>query len=227
MRRSLAYTHAHECTTSNNLDGTEGSINPESVDMLGKTAIPMFCALPLEFNDFIYGPWINHPGLIRNIIFPDTNISAIHEKEVENLIGGVKVQIDESLVPWNYGGMTALDEAVMSRIADDVNYQQTLETGTIQLPTFDNFNLGDMLKFYGGLLNGPIINSIQVQVGQGGVNATLNFRTYVRKLGLFNKENAERIKAINQEAIKRNKELTNKLIQLISKLGAGSFIRLF
>lgn len=227
MRNVLEYTHAHECTTSNNLDGTEGSIHPDAIDMLGKTAVPMFCALPLEFNNFIYGPWINHPGLIQNVIFPDTNMSAVQAKEVENLIGGVKVQVDESLVPWNYGGMTALDEAVMNKIADDVNYQQTLETGTVQLPTFDNFNLGDMLKFYAGLFNGPIINSIQVQVGQGGVNATLNFRTYIRKLGLFNKENAERIKAINQEALKRNKELTNKLIQLISKLGAGSFIRLF
>jgi hypothetical protein len=227
-KKALEYQYAHNCTTSNNIDGTEGSIHPQAIDMLGKTAIPMFCAIPLEFNDFVYGPWINHPGLIRNIIFPDTTDINIHSREVENLIGGVKVQIDESLVPWNYGGMTALDDAVMTKITDDVNYQQTLEQGTVQIPTFDNFNLGDILSFYGGVFGGPTINSIQVQIGQGGITTTYNFRTYIRKLGLFNKENAERIKSINQESLKRNKELTNKLVQLISKLGSGpAAIRLF
>ena len=97
----------------------------------------------------------------------------------------------------------------------------------MQIPTFDNFNLGDVLSFYGGLFGGPTINSIQVQIGQGGVTTTYNFRTYIRKFGLFNKENAERIKSINQESLKRNKELTNKLVQLISKLGAGASVRVF
>lgn len=225
-RQSLEYQHIRFCTTSNNIFGTEGGIDNQLVDMLGKAAIPMFCALPLEFNDLIYGPWINHPGLIKNLIFPDTTDAAIHSKEVENLVGGVKVQVDESLVPWNYGGMTALDDAVMTRITDDVNYQQTLEQGTVQVPTFDNFNLGDILSFYGGVFGGPVINSIQVQIGQGGITTTYNFRTYIRKFGLFNKENAERIKSINQESLKRNKELTNKIVQLISRLGgSGAFIR--
>lgn len=227
-RQSLEYQHIHSCTTSNNVLGTEGGIDNQFVDILGKAAIPMFCALPLEYNDLIYGPWINHPGLIKNVIFPDTNDAAIHSREVENLVGGVKVQVDESLVPWNYGGMTALDDAVMTRITDDVNYQQTLEQGTVQVPSFDNFNLGDILSFYGGVFGGPVINSIQVQVGQGGITTTYNFRTYIRKFGLFNKENAERIKSINQESLKRNKELTNKIVQLISKLGGSSaFIRGF
>jgi hypothetical protein len=186
--------------------------------ILPKAAIPMFCALPIEFNDFVYGPWINHPGLIASTIFPDSTDANVHRLEVENLVGGVKVSVDESLVPWNYGGMTALDEAVMLKIADEVNYQQTLEMGTIQIPGFDNFSLGDMIKYYGNLFDGPIINSIQVQIGEGGITTTYNFRTYLRKLGLFNKENAERLKAINQEAIKRNKEINTKLLQLSSKI---------
>lgn len=186
--------------------------------ILPKAAVPMFCALPIEFNDFVYGPWINHPGLIASTIFPDSTDPNIHRLEVENLVGGVKVNVDESLVPWNYGGMTPLDEAVMLRIADEVNYQQTLEMGTVQIPGFDNFSLGDMIKYYGTLFDGPIINSIQVQIGEGGITTTYNFRTYVRKLGLFNKESSERIKAINQEAIKRNKEINTQLMQLSSKI---------
>ncbi|MEX0597399.1 MAG: hypothetical protein WD512_12970, partial [Candidatus Paceibacterota bacterium] len=197
-------------------------IDSESINatkVLPKAAMPMFCALPIEFNDFVYGPWINHPGLIASTIFPDTGDPDIHRLEVENLIGGVKVSIDESLVPWNYGGMTPLDEAVMLRIADEVNYQQTLEMGMVQIPGFDNFSLGDMIKYYGNGFDGPIINSIQVQIGEGGITTTYNFRTYLRKLGLFNKENSERIKSINQEAIKRNKEINTKIMQLSRKIG--------
>lgn len=185
--------------------------------ILGKAAHPLFCALPIELNDFVYGPWINHPGLIKTDIFPEGNATL----EIENLVGGVKVVVDESLTPWNYGGMTALDSAVMLKIADDVNYQQTLENGSVQVPGFANFNLGDAIQFYGNLFNGPIITSINVQIGEGGINATYNLRTYTRKLGFFNKENAERIKNINQESIKRNKEINNKIMRLASKIGVA------
>lgn len=187
--------------------------NPSKI--MGKAAHPLFCALPVELNDYVYGPWINHPGLISRQIFPEGNDIL----EVENLIGGVKVVVDESLTPWNYGGMTPLDTAVMLKIADDVNYQQTLENGSIQVPGFTNFNLGDAIQFYGNLFGGPIITSINVQINEAGINTTYNLRTYTRKLGFFNKENSERIKAINQESIRRNKEINNKLMKLASKIG--------
>jgi hypothetical protein len=188
--------------------------------VLRKAAIPLFCALPIELNTAIYGPWINHPGLIRSNIFPDSNDADIQNLEIENLVGGVKVNVDESLVPWNYGGMTFLDEAVMLKIAEEVNYQQTLETGTVQIPGFDNMSLGHMIRYYGQTFDGPILNSIQVQIGQNGIITTYNFRTYTRKLGLFNKESSERIKAIGQESLKRNKEINTQLLKLSSKINA-------
>lgn len=195
----------------------EGMTSDDTI--LPRAAVPMFCALPIEYNDFTYGPWINHPGLIRNVIFPDSNNPAIQTLEVENLIGGVKTVVDIDLVPWNYGGMTALDEAVMLKIADEVNYQQVLESGYVQLLGFMNINLGYMLQYYGNLFSGPIITSIQVQISESGVITTLGLRTYSRKLGLFNKENADRIKAINSEARKRTKEINSKLMNLASKMG--------
>lgn len=189
-------------------------------DIMPRAAVPIFCALPIEYNDFVYGPWINHPGLIKDDIFPDGN----SRLEVENLIGGVKTIVDTDLVPWSYGSMTALDTAVMLRIADEVNYQQVVENGTVQLAGFLNIGLGYMLQYYGNTFSGPIITSIQVQVGESGLLTTLNLRTYTRKLGLFNKENADRIKAINTEILKRNKEMNAKLMRLASKMGltAGS-----
>jgi hypothetical protein len=185
-----------------------------------KAATPLFCALPLQINTAVYGPWINHPGIIATDIFPDYG-REIAEMEVENLVGGVKLNIDENLVPWNFGGMTALDEYIMVKINDDINYQQTLEIGSVSLPGFDNYRLGDTLEFFGTLFNGPVINSIVVQIAEnGGITTTYNFRTYQRKLGLYNKENAERIKQLNQESIKRRKELNTKLNNLATKMKA-------
>ena len=192
-----------------------------------KAATPLFCALPLQINTHVYGPWINHPGLIATDIFPDYGKN-IAEQEVENLIGGVKVQVDENLVPWNFGGMNALDDYVMTKITEDVNYQQTLEAGSVQIPGFDNFQIGDMIQYYGAVFNGPIVSSIVVQIAEGGgITTTYNFRTYQRKLGLFNKENAERIKQLNQETIKRRKEFNSKLNNLTDKMKAmgGGTIR--
>jgi hypothetical protein len=199
---------------------SEDAYEPNTI--LPRAAFPLFCAIPLEMNDAVYGPWINHPGLIKDNIFPDSNNSLL---DVENLVGGVKVIVDPTLTPWNYGGMGPLDDAVMSKIADDVNYQQVLENGSVQIPGFANFNLGDAIQFYGSQFNGPVLTSINVQIGENGVSSTYNFRTYIRKIGFFNKENADRVKALNQESLKRNREINNKLLKLASRMGIspGSF----
>lgn len=57
--------------------------------------------------------------------------------------------------------------------------------------------------------NGPIITNIQCNAGPGGITSTYSFRTYTKKLGLFNKENSDKIKEINLSNIKRNKQLAN------------------
>ena len=198
----------------------DGRASPDEPSIIGKAAVPIFCAVPIEYHTMVYGPWINHPGLIRNNIFPDSYNPIL---DVENLIGGVKVNIDPGLVPWDFGGMTQLDDAVMLKIAEDVNYQQYIESGTVTMPGLDNLSLGAIIRYFGSLFDGPIVNSIQVQIGEGGLTTTYNFRTYTRKLGLFNKENAERIKAIGQEAIKRNKEISSKIMNLASRLIIRTF----
>jgi len=56
---------------------------------------------------------------------------------------------------------------------------------------------------------GPIITNIQTSVGQGGITTTYSFRTYSRKMGLFNKEQNDIIKKNNLERFKRNKEMSD------------------
>jgi hypothetical protein len=210
---------------ANNYDS---NISNDQVRILNKAAIPCFAAIPVEFNQAIYGPWINHPGLIENFIF---NGRTYPYHDVNNVVGGTKINIDESLVPWNYGSTEYLDEAVMSRIKDDVNYQQVTEQGTISIPGVFlvgpdgiGYGLGDALQYTAGVNGGPIVNNIQVQVGEGGITTTYSMRTYTRKLGFFNKENAERIKQIGQEGLKRRKELSQGIAKIASVLSTNNTV---
>ena len=66
----------------------------------------------------------------------------------------------------------------------------------------------------------PIVSTIQCSISPQQVRTTYAFRTHTRKLGLFNKENADRLRKFASENMKRNKELatqTNKLTNRISK----------
>jgi hypothetical protein len=227
--RSLIMHRFNDSSTIEILFGSNGgqitNESSENTSVLNKAANPFFAAIPVESVLATYGPWTNHPGLIENNIFGGrTNPS----NDVNNLVGGIKVNHDAGLVPWNYGGMDALDAAVMAKIKDDVNYQQTTEQGSIQVPgaillnlAGKAFNLGHALASSNDGFGGPIISSIQVQVGEGGITTNYNMRTYTRKLGFYNKENADRIKAIGAESLKRRKELSTSLLNVLGTLNNG------
>jgi hypothetical protein len=207
-----------------------------NAQILPKAAIPTFAAVPVQLNQAVYGPWINYPGLIARNIFNDyTKEQAI--RRTENLISGTKVEVQESLAPWEFGSMSALDKQVMLQVGDDVNYQQILENGSIDIPIFPDINLGAYLdnnvenlrkrisnstpeKLRAELqkLGGLLVSQVSANVGAGGVTTTISFRTYTRKLSLFNKENADRLKAISLESIKRNKEIIAKYNELKDRI---------
>jgi hypothetical protein len=257
-----------------------------------KAAHPYFAGIPLKSNQFTYGPWTNYPELIKSNIFPGVAGDAA-SRAVENLIGGVKVEISDEYVPWNYGSMSLLDDVVLGQIQANSIYQQVIETAridTIGLPVLGlgspfiypgsarppngsvlvnnqlftpalvplnyvqkryqaNANplenipiVGDLVvapnipsrttvstdlnynivvlnaQYYNSLA--PIVSNIQCTISPQQVRTTYNFRTHTRKLGLFNKENADRLRKFAMVNIKRNKELasqTNKLTNKINK----------
>lgn len=76
-------------------------------------------------------------------------------------------------------------------------------TQSISVATYKVFDLKNNLAF----VDGPIITSIQTSVGEQGISTTYSFRTYTRKLGLFNKEETDRIKKNNQANLKRGKQI--------------------
>lgn len=192
-----------------------GSSNNTSnnLPLLKKAACPGFMAIPIKSNLNTYGPWVNHPGL------------EFDRNYVNNMAGGIKADFNADYVPWNYGGISALDGAVMSTIKDEVNYTQVMEQGNITLAGFALFNadstmygIGDILVNSANETNGPLLNSVSTDISEQGITTSYTFRTYTRKIGFFNKDNADRIRRIGQEFMKRSRDANIQTNQLLNRL---------
>ena len=187
-----------------------------NIEIAPRAALPCFAAVPVRLNNYTYGPWSSHPNLINRTIFPGaSNPSAA----VNNIVGGVKIDINNDLVPWNYGGIAPLDEAVLTKIADDNNYQQVIEHGQITTAGIQLVGDGSAGVFGVGarLIDdnmGPVINSMTVTIGSQGVQTSFTLRTYSRKLGFYNKEAADNIARLGKESLKRRKEIADSMRNL-------------
>jgi len=222
------------------IGGNHGiSINnsAENVVIAKKATCPEFAAVPVKYNRYTYGPWINHPGLqgVSSLIFipPDAdnpyNQDALNNL-VNNLVGGVKVNVQDDLVPWNYGGTNALDAVVMNIIKDDINYQQVTEQGSISAvglllkdPNGKSYSIGSVLKLTAEDTAGPIVTNFNVSLNNAGITSSYNMRTYVKKIGFFNKENSDRIRDTNLEFMKRRRDTNNSINSALNKIKSNIF----
>ena len=126
--------------------------------------IPDMAAVPLENNILRYGPWY-----------------------ISNTAGKVEYENDSSLVPWNYGGFTAMANAGWAKVTSALRSQQVHERGSIEFPGVPTKSMGRAL-----LSGGPIITDINVNVGQEGVTTVYNMATWTPKFGKLGKYNVER-----------------------------------
>jgi hypothetical protein len=182
-----------------------------------KAAVPIFAGIPIEINNAVYGPWISGPQKSINSIFPNMSNQA---ERLENLVGGSKVEVNSEFVPWNYGGMRVLDEIAVTLAAEQNHFQLESETGQVTVYGIPTFSIGNELKRQGYLNRGPVISNINVSIGSNGASTTYTFRTFTKKFTLFNKESADRLKAISQNQIKTNQQLISSFKQLSAKLTA-------
>lgn len=173
-----------------------------------RAVTPCFAAVPVRYNKYTYGPWSTSPGEIASIIFPNVNNNAAW---TNNIVGGVDLEINPQYVPWEYGGMDALDTAILTALGDNSEYQQIEETGRITLAgvLLNNVSIGQRIT-YGGEL-GPLCNSVSLTVGNDGTKTTYFFRTFSRKLGYFNKENADNIKNVSRKNLELKRDLIRQL----------------
>jgi len=143
------------------------------VQIAPKAAHPFFIGIPIKSNQFTYGPWTNYPSKYKGTIFPSgldvslisdvnppvcvTNGVSINiaqaQNAINNMIGSAQVEIDEDLVPWNYGGMGFLDKIAFDKCEKNLNYQSVLETAQLDMPGMPIFDLG--MSFTSGNLISP------------------------------------------------------------------------
>jgi len=193
---------------------TQGLNSEQNVPISPKCAIPSFAAIPIRDNIAVYGPWISHPGLISSTIFPGNSVPGANAL-TNNIVGGVEVEIADGYSPWEYGGMDNLDSAILTKLADNNKYQQVLEKGSITFAgiMLRNTNIGS--KFINN--NGPVINSIQIEMNDGGYKTTYHFRTYSRKLGLFNKEQSDNIQKFGKQTLSNRKTIVENIRSQLSR----------
>ena len=141
---------------------------------------PVQVAVPLRNNTTTYGPWIY--GTNRG--------------------GGVRVEQNASLVPWNYGGSFALDDAGVSLWFGDFQGQQEKETGEVSVAGIPEKTIGDEL-----ISGGPTVDGISISFGTDGLVTTYSMETYVPRIGRFEQYRARRLQVLGAAAARQRREL--------------------
>lgn len=183
--------------------------NPGYLDInhkgiINKMAMPDAAAIPMKSNVMIYGPFFS------------TNFFSNY--------GGVNVEQDKDLAPWNFGSLAAMI------IAGDAKAQTAFEAGQVPLVISENGNLsipGLPLYMLGsqviiaGVAVGPIVNSVSVSFGSQGISTNYDFKTFSRKFGnltAIQTEHMKQIAANKQKNLKFFREAFGNISQLYRKL---------
>lgn len=139
--------------------------------------IPDLAAIPLENHILRYGPWY-----------------------IQNTSGRVQFETDEGLVPWKFGGFTAMNYAGWAKVEDALTIQQSHETGAIEYPGVPTLSLGSAL-----LNAGPTITDVNVAVSEQGVTTTYRMATWSWRFGNIGKYNVERFARLSRVAQEQRK----------------------
>lgn len=129
--------------------------------------------IPLTSTWLAYGPWYNASG---------------------NADGMMKIQTEDSLVPWNFtrpsspnswdANLNAAGTEMLSRTIADIVW---LDNAVITTAGFPEYGVGSELGYNSNL------TAVSVDFGIGGVKTTYNFSTYFKKPGTFRKGDFDNI----------------------------------
>jgi len=167
-------------------------------DPLGKLAFispspvyPDMAVIPLMSMERCYGPWIS--SSVLDATFP---------VKYSNIGGKVEFVKDENLAPWNYFGYQLMNEAGSLQ----ANFSNSLllfsERGGFVYPAAPTgVNLARALQN-----EGPLVTSISVDVGQGGVKTTVKLDLYTSQFGKLAKQKEMAISQIARERQKLSDE---------------------
>jgi len=139
---------------------------------------PNSSAICMKSNELTYGPW--------------TNIG---------IPGPVKFIQDAGMTPWNYGGYDNMNKAALAQLADIGATNHTEESGSVTLVGAPIVSLGDNITSAG-----PIVTSIELNVGDQGLTTIYRMRSQTPFYGAFSRQNAERLRRLGVAAqdLRRN-----------------------
>ena len=110
--------------------------------------------------------------------------------------GKAEVINDDSLKPETFGGFGPLDQAAFSLTFTGLSAMTSVESGTVQVAEFPNFNVGD--RFAG---SGPYVTNMDISISDAGATVTYKFNTWTPNFGKLAKYNVDRISKINKASL--------------------------
>ena len=135
---------------------------------------PSMVAIPLMSEERCYGPWLSTARL--NVTNPRERYS--------NIGGKVEFIKDEKLAPWNFSGYQLLNEAGSLQADFSNSLLLFSERGGFVMPEAPTgLAIATALR-----KEGPLITSISVDVGQGGVKTTVKLDLYTAQYGKLQKQ---------------------------------------
>ena len=121
--------------------------NWANIGMSDEAMIPVAATIPMQYEGATYGPW-------------ETSGAAD---------GKTRVQVDDSLVPWNYAGHVLLNQAGQSLADQQVTNMQQGEMGSIKVPGLPNkIKIGwelNQIKSDFALVENRTVSSISIAGG--------------------------------------------------------------
>jgi len=188
----------------------------ETVASLGPSYMldPVGIGVPMESTTTCYGPW----------------------RGAGADPGSTNIEVDDGLVPWEYGGFGYMHLAGQAKVEDSFTNQQDADRGEVTVPGLPMLSLannignasvtsaydsqpqylsninnigGSNSSYYYwsfGINGGAVISNISVSVGAGGVTTTYTVNSFTPVFGRFSKDNAERLKQIGLNKQKNERE---------------------
>lgn len=161
-----------------------------------KAIFPSAAAIPIRSNIAVYGPYYS------NNFFTQA--------------GGVNVEQDKDLAPWNFGSIYTMSQAGLTRantaFAEDQEPLIVSELGDAKVPGMPLYSLGDQMDV-NGVVRGPLVNNINVSFGGQGIISSYGFKTFSRKFGNLPEVLTEQIKLIGQNREKQLQYIRENIIR--------------
>lgn len=188
--------------------------------LIHKAPLPTFAAIPIESKYYRYGPWINNPSALEDKVVTIPNISEDQRNNIfGNLGGSTSAVIEDTLVPWEFGGEGAMSVAGATMASLGNQYQTNIEVGSITFAglILRGTNAGQKLA---NDRASTIVSSISISMdANNGITSTYQFRTSSKKLGLFNKELSDTYKNFNQQSYRNNLKIARANSRSVNAAG--------